>query len=303
MSFDLTSLHPMLMNQYNISPECIRNRVDHVNIDDYVNGVAPIFNPELTTAANGMQYTKEFKGVIPIVALKVFNTRVHHKNLQQEFKQKAKDEKDPVLKAEYLAQMTLNNVIQMAAKIQINSLYGSLGSPYFRYYDVDNAEAVTVSSQLVNRWIERYITEYLNSILPEQKERAIAGDTDSVTGDTVIEVNGKRLTIEEFYDSCNGSFIKYDIFNNDYVKACAGVSTPAVTTNFNKVIKPITYVMKHKVKKRMFRITAGDKSVVVTEDHSVMVKRGKKLISVQAKNIKKTDVLIINKTGDTDSSV
>jgi len=179
MSFDLTSLHPMLMNQYNISPECIRNRVDHVNIDDYVNGVAPIFNPELTTAANGMQYTKEFKGVIPIVALKVFNTRVHHKNLQQEFKQKAKDEKDPVLKAEYLAQMTLNNVIQMAAKIQINSLYGSLGSPYFRYYDVDNAEAVTVSSQLVNRWIERYITEYLNSILPEQKERAIAGDTDS----------------------------------------------------------------------------------------------------------------------------
>ena len=88
MSFDLTSLHPMLMNQYNISPETKVGRAKHVHIDDYVNKVVVVENPEFATAANGVQYTKEFKGVIPTVALKVFNKRVHHKNLQQEFKAK-----------------------------------------------------------------------------------------------------------------------------------------------------------------------------------------------------------------------
>lgn len=179
MSFDLTSLHPMLMNQYNISPETIRGMAPHVHIDEYVNGRAVVSDPEFATAANGMQYTKEFKGVIPSVALKVFNLRVTHKKLQQEFKQKLQQEKDPAIKAEYKKQMGLHYVKQMACKLQINSLYGSLGSPYFRYYNINNAEAVTVSSQLVNRWIERYINEYLNSILPVQKERSIAGDTDS----------------------------------------------------------------------------------------------------------------------------
>lgn len=88
MSFDLTSLHPMLMNQYNISPETKRGRADWVSIDDYVNKVAVVKDPEFATAANGVLYTKEFKGVIPTVALKVFNKRVHHKGLQQEYKAK-----------------------------------------------------------------------------------------------------------------------------------------------------------------------------------------------------------------------
>lgn len=189
ISFDLTSLHPMLMNQYNISPETIRGLVPHVHIDDYVYGRAVISDPEFATAANGMQYTKEFKGVIPIVALNVFNTRLKHKALQQEFKKKMLACGDPVKKAEYKKQMGLHYVKQMAAKRQINSLYGSLGSPYFRYYNINNAEAVTVSSQLVNRWIERYINEYLNSILPEQKSRSVAGDTDSnyFTFDDVVK--------------------------------------------------------------------------------------------------------------------
>lgn len=180
ISFDLTSLHPMLMNQYNISPETKRGRAEWVSIDDYVNKVAVVKEPEFATAANGVLYTKEFKGVIPSVALKVFNKRVHHKGLQQEFKSKAKVESDPVKKAEYTKRAVLENVRQMAYKYSINSLYGSLGSPYFRYYDLDNAEAVTVSSQLVNRWIERKINEYLNSIIPgPAKSRSVAGDTDS----------------------------------------------------------------------------------------------------------------------------
>lgn len=178
VSFDLTSLHPMLMNQYNISPETIRGRAPHVNIDDYVSGVAVVEDPQFATAANGMQYTKEFKGIIPTVALKVFNDRKRYKSMEMDMANLA-EQHTGAEKADYENKEILYNIKQKCLKYQINSLYGALGSPYFRYFNIDNAEAVTVSSQLVNRWIERKIDEYLNGFLSEKKNRAIAGDTDS----------------------------------------------------------------------------------------------------------------------------
>jgi DNA polymerase elongation subunit (family B) len=70
---------------------------------------------------------------------------------------------------------------QMARKIQINSLYGAIGTPYFRYYRLENAEAITLSGQVAIRWIECKINKYLNKILKtEGVDYVIASDTDSV---------------------------------------------------------------------------------------------------------------------------
>lgn len=169
-SFDLTSLYPMLLNQYNISPETIRNKL-HTDllINDLINKLADIPNPELTTTPNGMQYTKEFKGVVPSVALEVFEARAHHKALAKEAK-----------KNNNKVEETLQNTLQMSKKIAINSLYGALGNIYFRYYDINNAAAVTTSGQLSIRWIERKLNEFFNKVCGESKDRCIAIDTDSV---------------------------------------------------------------------------------------------------------------------------
>jgi len=70
---------------------------------------------------------------------------------------------------------------QMARKIQINSLYGAIGTPYFRYYKLENAEAITLSGQVAIRWIEEKLNKYMNKILKtEDVDYVIASDTDSI---------------------------------------------------------------------------------------------------------------------------
>lgn len=74
---------------------------------------------------------------------------------------------------------SLNNK-QMAFKILINSLYGATGSPYFRFYDLRIAEAITLSGQLSIRWIANKLNEYFDKIIGESKDRIVLIDTDSV---------------------------------------------------------------------------------------------------------------------------
>ena len=73
------------------------------------------------------------------------------------------------------------NNIQMAKKIQLNSAYGAVGSEYFRYYDLRNAEAITLGGQLAIKWIEKKLNAYLNDICKtDDYDFVVAIDTDSV---------------------------------------------------------------------------------------------------------------------------
>ena len=73
------------------------------------------------------------------------------------------------------------NNIQMARKIQLNSAYGAIGNQYFRYYNLANAEAITLSGQVSIRWIEGKVNEYLNKLLKtEDHDYVVASDTDSI---------------------------------------------------------------------------------------------------------------------------
>ena len=70
---------------------------------------------------------------------------------------------------------------QMARKVQLNSLYGSVGNEYFRYYKLENAEAITTSGQVAIRWIENKMNLYLNKLLKtDEVDYVIASDTDSI---------------------------------------------------------------------------------------------------------------------------
>ena len=69
----------------------------------------------------------------------------------------------------------------MARKIQLNSAYGAIGNQYFRYYNLANAEAITLSGQVSIRWIEGKVNSYLNKLLKtEDHDYVIASDTDSI---------------------------------------------------------------------------------------------------------------------------
>lgn len=69
---------------------------------------------------------------------------------------------------------------QHAKKILLNSLYGALGTPYFRYFNLYCAEAITLTGQATTAQSFKLFNNYLNNVLATNNDYAIASDTDSV---------------------------------------------------------------------------------------------------------------------------
>ncbi len=179
VSFDLNSLYPHLIMQYNISPETLREtRHPSVTVDK-------ILNEELTfelykdsaVCANGAMYRKDVRGFLPELMEKIYKDRTIYKKKMLIAKQDY--EKTPTKALE--KEIARCNNIQMARKIQLNSAYGAIGNQYFRYYKLVNAEAITLSGQVSIRWIENKMNGFLNKILQtEEVDYVIASDTDSI---------------------------------------------------------------------------------------------------------------------------
>ena len=177
VNFDLNSLYPHLIMQYNISPETLwETRHSSASVERLLNQDVEI-NPDFSTCANGAQYRKDIRGFLPEIMQKIYDERVQSKKLMLMAKQEY--EKTPTKELEKA--ISKYNNIQMARKIQLNSAYGAIGNQYFRYYNLANAEAITLSGQVSIRWIEDKMNEYLNKILKtEGEDYVIASDTDSI---------------------------------------------------------------------------------------------------------------------------
>lgn len=183
VSFDLTSLYPHLIISYNISPDTYKGKLPKPpSIDRLLEGVHPnldefLTKNNLTMAANGAFYTKEFQGFLPALMEQLFNDRKEYKNKMLDVKKQYEKSKDP----ELLNQISEYNNLQMAAKIKLNSAYGAMANAGYRYHSVENAEAVTLSGQLTIRWAEKHINSYMNLICGTLNvDYVIASDTDSV---------------------------------------------------------------------------------------------------------------------------
>src|SRR5210317_1558657 len=183
LSFDLNSLYPHLIMQYNISPETLLS--DQLNFGD--GGVDAIIDGKLvpkkgldenvTATPNGAMFRKDFQGFLPEMMQSMYDDRTIYKKKMLAAKQMYEDTKD----AKYLKDVSRYNNIQMARKISLNSAYGAIGNEWFRYYDLRIAEGITTSGQLSIRWIEKSLNLYLNKLLKTTGEDyVIASDTDSV---------------------------------------------------------------------------------------------------------------------------
>ena len=182
MSFDLNSLYPHLIMQYNISPETLlsQNAIPKMTVDKLLDrkvDTSEFKNKNVTMTPNGAMFKTNIKGFLPEIMESMYDDRVKYKNLMLKSKQEYENTKDPKL----LKEISKYNNIQMAKKISLNSAYGAIGNNYFRYYDLLVAEAITTSGQLSIRWIEKELNKYLNKILGTgDKDYVLASDTDSV---------------------------------------------------------------------------------------------------------------------------
>ena len=205
VSFDLNSLYPHLIMQYNISPETmISQQKNYIITPDAVLGeqsehfkkaLKSNTDKDYSVAANGTCYTKKHKGFLPSLMEKLYKERKMYKKKMIEC-QKRQQAGEKNLEKD----IAKFNNFQLVRKIQLNSAYGAIGNEWFRYFDVDMAEAITLSGQLSIRWIADKLNEFLNKTVgTEDYDYVVASDTDSVylrLGNLVDKVCGSRSKSE-----------------------------------------------------------------------------------------------------------
>ena len=178
-SFDATSLYPSILMQYNMSPETIVPGFKYdVKVDDLLDRykLDKLKEKNYAMASNGTCYTREKQGLFPEIVQKFFNDRLKYKKLMQEAQKKYQE---TGAKA-YQNEVSKYNNFQMARKIQLNSLYGALANQYFRFYDDDIAEGITMTGQLVIRDTAKALDNYMNKVCgTEDKTYSFYSDTDS----------------------------------------------------------------------------------------------------------------------------
>jgi len=183
MSFDLNSLYPHLIMQYNISPETLLAKQLNLgdnSVDDLIAQkfkIKDMLPSNVTMTPNGALFSKDKLGFLPEMMQEMYNDRTIYKKKMLTAQQQYEDTKD----AKYLKDVSKFQNIQMARKISLNSAYGAIGNEWFRYYDLRIAEGITTSGQFSIRWIEKSINMYLNKLLKtDGEDYVIASDTDSV---------------------------------------------------------------------------------------------------------------------------
>ena len=211
-SFDLNSLYPNLIVQYNMSPETLveDGPVLPTGVEYYLKFATSDQSPPhnegvpYAVAANGACFKKDQRGHLPDIIIGLYDERKAVKRQMLDTKQQFEQTKDESLKRE----INKFDNMQMAVKILLNSLYGALGNQYFRYYDLRVAEGITLSGQLAVRWAEENMNKYMNGILKSEKDYVIAMDTDSVYvnfGPLVKKVNPAD-PVKFIDDACKAKF-------------------------------------------------------------------------------------------------
>jgi len=197
VSFDLNSLYPSIIMQYNMSPETIIDgKVIALDVDKCIQGVN-VDTDNKCVAASGQYFKTTEKGILPKIIDQMYSERVVIKKQmlasQQELQRVNKNDKQELYRIQRDIAIAENQ--QMSIKILLNSLYGALGNKYFRFFDQRIAEGITLTGQRTIRWAEKAINQYLNKVLKTQKDYVLAIDTDSVyvcLKDLVEAVNPKN---------------------------------------------------------------------------------------------------------------
>lgn len=194
-SFDLNSLYPHLIMQYNISPETFIQpddwleqhkdvRKQGVGIDSLLNGkidTTALKSVSSTVTPNGHFFTTSKQGFLSKMMADMYDDRTKYKKKAIDAKKELEKETDEKNKYEIEKRIARYNNLQLAKKVCLNSAYGALGNEYFRFFDVRQATAITTGGQLSIRWIENKLNGYMNRILKtEDKDYVIASDTDSI---------------------------------------------------------------------------------------------------------------------------
>ena len=193
VNFDLNSLYPHLIMQYNLSPETLitdelpsdlqeikdaRPGID--GLVDQVQNLDVLKKYNLTYTPNNEFYRRDIHGFLPEMMQQIYDDRVKYKGMMIDAKKKLQNETDASERFKLKNLISKYHNMQLNLKITLNSAFGAMGNQHFRYFDQRIAEAITTSGQLSIKWIEKEINRYLNGLLKTDDDYVVAVDTDSV---------------------------------------------------------------------------------------------------------------------------
>jgi DNA polymerase elongation subunit (family B) len=209
VSFDLNSLYPHLIMQYNISPDTRMKpggfqKNPYIDVDGVLGDndfalqhLDTLKKQDFSIAANGVCFRKNQLGFMPELMEKFYKERKHYKKLMIEAQKKKQQNPDDESLDFEIAKY---HNFQLVRKIQLNSAYGAMGNQYFRYFDIDIAEAITTSGQLSIQYIANKLNAFLNKTLNTgDYDYVVASDTDSVylrLGNLVRATSGDKTKEE-----------------------------------------------------------------------------------------------------------
>lgn len=254
-SFDLNSLYPHLIMQYNMSPETITDYQLYCTVDTLLNQTVDTSTAKennLAVSGNGWCYRKDEQGFLPSLMKDMYSDRSKHKKLMLKHEQEYQTNKTEALSKE-IARL---NGLQMALKILLNSAYGALGNNHFKYFDLRIAEGITLSGQLSIRWMENKINTYMNSVLKTKGvDYVIAVDTDS------IYVDLEELVEQAKPEGSVESKIKYmDVI-------CEKVFQPFIDKGYEELA---AYMNAYEQKMIMKREVLADKGIWIAKKRYIL---------------------------------
>ena len=216
---DLTSMYPNIIISLNISPETkvgklekysvedyIKNRIDNYKIGD--TNYTPDEFKELieksnySVSSNGVLFRQDKKGVIPTILDLWFNERKEMRKKASEFRKAGNKE-----------MYEFYNQRQQVWKILLNSMYGCVGLPIWRFYDLDNAAAVTTTGvdiiQTTDKIINLYYSNKLGKkykITYDDRSEEIAYENQNKlleNGEKFISVGAENRLVFSQADECD----------------------------------------------------------------------------------------------------
>ena len=267
-SFDLNSLYPHLMMQYNISPETLIEPGNYtqemrdvlsqgVTVDKLLKKELDLSALEnVTITPDGQFFRTDIQGFLPKMMEDMYEDRKKFKKMMIQAKKDYEVEKDDTKKYDIEKRIARYNNLQLAKKVSLNSAYGALGSQYFRFYDLRMALGVTTAGQFSIRWIESKINGYMNSLLKTDKDYVIASDTDSI-----------YLRLGELVDK----FIKDTSDKNKVISFMDKICEEKIQPFIDKSYKELAdYVHAYDQKMQMKREALADKGIWTAKKRYIM---------------------------------
>lgn len=272
VSFDLNSLYPHLIMEYNVSPETLIDKsrypalqeMGSFVVDDLLNqkiDLSMLKQGNMTMAANGEFFTREHRGFLPTLMDSMYTDRSNYKKLmissQKEMeKLKASPKHDKKEERRLRNQISKYKNLQMAKKILLNSAYGACANKYFRFFDNRLAEGITLSGQLSIKWIEKRFNVFLNKILKtDGVDYVVAVDTDSCYLNLAEVVkkfvpSGDKAKIVDFID-----------------KFCQEIMEPEINKSYQELAD---YVNAYEQKMQMSREVITNKAIWVAKKRYIL---------------------------------